>query len=505
MHNRAFIWILLIAGPCGLLLFGISDRGLVGPDEPRYASIAREMARSGDWVTPRLAGEPWFEKPALVYWLGGVFIRLGFDDDRATRLPVALISLAFLVFFYRRLKQHFGEAAAGYATLILATSAGWAAYGQIGTPDLPLAASFAAALLVLLPWVGDAGATNSGTTDSGARAAEDTSAGGFPLFGFFLGISVLAKGLVGPLLAALALLPVCWDRGPREVMRALAHPRTWAPFTAVVLPWYGLCYLANGSIFLEEFIWRHHVMRFFSSSLEHVQPFWFFAPVMLGALLPWTILLPIIFGKQLLRDRRFRFLLCSALSTVAVFSVSTNKLPGYILPALPALAACLGIGLARAEKLRLPLAISAMLPMLLVPLTTSLLPAALSHGIRRAWAGLQLPWGWGLAAVVLGGAVYWAASRNRRSLAVALAAAATFVSLISVKTATFPLIDQHAGTRSLWRQVQPRLEETCLGEVRRHVRYGLAYYSSDRLPPCSESPRMYQIAHDPPRMVRSSR
>ncbi len=505
MHKRAFIWVLLIVGACGLLLFGVSDRGLIGPDEPRYASIAREMARSGDWITPHLAGEPWFEKPALVYWLGAAFTRLGFDDDRATRLPVALISLAFLVFFYRRLNQHFGEAAAGYATLILATSAGWAAYGQIGTPDLPLAASFAAALLVLLPWVGDAGATNSGATDSAARAAQDASADGFPLFGFFLGISVLAKGLVGPLLAVLALLPLCWDRGPGAVMRALAHPRTWAPFAAVALPWYGLCYLANGSIFLEEFIWRHHVMRFFSPSLEHVQPFWFFAPVMLGALVPWTILLPMVFRKQLLRDRRFRFLLCSALSTVAVFSVSTNKLPGYILPALPALAACLGIGLARAENPRLPLAISAVLPMLLVPLTASLLPSALSHGIGRAWTGLQLPWGWGLAAVMLSGAVYWAASRNRRSLAVALTAAATFVSLICVKTATFPLIDESAGTRSLWRQVEPRLEETCLGEVRRHVQYGLAYYSSDRLPPCSESPRMYQIAHDPPRMVRSSR
>ena len=72
---------------------------MLGPDEPRYASVGREMARSGDWITPRLWGQPWFEKPALLYWMTGAAFRLGFSEDLAPRVPVALFSVAFLVFF----------------------------------------------------------------------------------------------------------------------------------------------------------------------------------------------------------------------------------------------------------------------------------------------------------------------------------------------------------------------------------------------------------------------
>src|SRR5215469_6869815 len=83
-----------------LYFFGLTAAGMIGPDEPRYASIGREMAHSGDWITPRLWGEPWFEKPALLYWIEGAAFRLGLNEDLAPRLPVALASVAFLIFFY---------------------------------------------------------------------------------------------------------------------------------------------------------------------------------------------------------------------------------------------------------------------------------------------------------------------------------------------------------------------------------------------------------------------
>ena len=262
----------LVASLCiYLLLFqGMSDRGLVGPDEPRYASIAREMWSSGDWTTPRLSGEPWFEKPALLYWLGAATASLGVHDDRATRLPVALLSAAFLLFFYQTLASQFGGAAARYATLVLATSAGWVAFSQVGGFDLPLAATLGAALLCLLPWV-----------ERSDRATRKR----LPVFGALLGVSMLAKGLVGPVLAFLALLGVALRRGLRPVARDLLHPRTWSPCAAVALPWYLLCYAANGSVFVDEFLWRHHVDRFFTGSLQHVEPFWYFLPVLLIGLL----------------------------------------------------------------------------------------------------------------------------------------------------------------------------------------------------------------------------
>ena len=79
--------------------FGLTATGVLGPDEPRYAAIGRTMAQAGDWVTPRLWGTPWFEKPPLLYWMTGVATRLGLGMELAPRLPVALTSVVFLVFF----------------------------------------------------------------------------------------------------------------------------------------------------------------------------------------------------------------------------------------------------------------------------------------------------------------------------------------------------------------------------------------------------------------------
>ena len=101
--------------------------GMIDPDEPRYASIGREMAASGDWITPRLWGNEWFEKPALLYWMVAVGTRLGLRGELAARLPIAAMSLGFAVFFYFRTRRLFGELPARFATVVLATSAGWVA------------------------------------------------------------------------------------------------------------------------------------------------------------------------------------------------------------------------------------------------------------------------------------------------------------------------------------------------------------------------------------------
>src|SRR5215831_8256556 len=125
-----------------LYLFRLTGIGLIGPDEPRYAAIGREMARSGDWVTPRLWGEPWFEKPALLYWMTGAAFRFGLGEDAAPRMPVAIVSVTFLVLFFFLLRRQFGERPAIFATVILGTSAGWISLSQAGVVDIPLAASF---------------------------------------------------------------------------------------------------------------------------------------------------------------------------------------------------------------------------------------------------------------------------------------------------------------------------------------------------------------------------
>ncbi|MGB9606551.1 MAG: ArnT family glycosyltransferase, partial [Bryobacteraceae bacterium] len=161
-----------------LYLTALDAAGLLGPDEPRYAWIAREMARTGDWVTPKLWGQPWFEKPPLTYWMMALAFRCGLGDDLAPRLPVALASLLFLASYRHALAREFGPRAATFATLILGTSAGWLAYSRIGVTDIPLAVTFSGAMLAALPWL--------------ARGDRRL----LPLAAALLGLAVLAKGLV---------------------------------------------------------------------------------------------------------------------------------------------------------------------------------------------------------------------------------------------------------------------------------------------------------------------
>ena len=374
-------WLAAVVAAYGLYVHSMSERGFVEPDEPRYASVAREMAVSGDWVTPRLAGEPWFEKPALLYWMGAAAAHLGVDDDRATRWPVALLSIVFLLYFYRTLTQAFGGPAGAYAAMILATTVGWTAFSQAGTFDLPLAATLGMALLALLPWI---------------DRPDDNHRRGHLIFGAFLGLSVLAKGLVGPVLAVLALLPLLWDTDFRARASALIRPPVLAVFALISVPWYALCFFANGSVFVEEFIWKHHVVRFVSGSLQHVQPFWFFVPVLIAGLLPWTPLLGLLHRLDLRDDRRLRFLAAWALTAFVFFSLSTNKLPGYILPLLPPVAALMGIALARVARPATALAASALF-LVLIPVGAKLLPEALAHGgdpARLAPTGCLVDLGW---------------------------------------------------------------------------------------------------------------
>ena len=138
---------------------------------------------------------------------------------------------------------------------------------------------------------------------------------------------------------------------------------------------------------MEEFIVRHHWDRFVSPALQHEQPIWFFAPVLLGFMLPWT---PLLFGLRrdtLWSEPLSRFLCAWTVLPLVFFSVSVNKLPAYILPVLPPLAILVAVQW-RDRPRRGYLCASAG-TLLLVPLAGALLPAGLADGITRAWAGLS--------------------------------------------------------------------------------------------------------------------
>jgi len=466
-----------LAVPLAYLLYfyGLGSTGVLGPDEPRYASIGREMARSGDWITPRLWGEPWFEKPALLYWMTGAAFRVGIGPDLAPRLPVALLAVGFLAFLWWILNREYSGRVAWLGVLILGTTVGWQGMGQAGVADLPLAATFGGAMLLALPWV----------------ARDDTRY--LPAAAALLGLAVLAKG---PLPMVLAL-PVAL-RGRR--LRDLARIRVIVPFLAVSLPWYLLCYLKNGNVFLKVFLVRHNLQRFTSSeTILHGQPWWFYLPVLLAGLIPWAPLLALPARRATVRDPRKAFLLAWVVWGLVFFSIAANKLPAYILPLLPACAVLMALGLDELAGARPWLAACALL-LVAFPLAAPLLASALEMGLSRAIRPV-----FGIACLApLGAAalVWFLESRGRRLAAAACLAAGVAAGAVYVKDSAAPALERMPSPRALWRQVAPHAADVCLDHVNRNWEYGLNYYAGAALPECSEHPAPWQVRQAPGRFPR---
>jgi 4-amino-4-deoxy-L-arabinose transferase-like glycosyltransferase len=464
-----------------LYLYDLTGAGVLSADEPRYASIARQMAMSGDWVTPRLWHEPeydrlepWFEKPALIYWMTAAGFKLGLNADWAPRLPVALVSIAFLIAFGWILAGEFGRRAAWFSTVVLATSAGWLGFSHVAVPDVPMTASFTLAMVLCFRWL-----------TGKASIARLTWAAAL------IGVAVFAKGLVPLALSA----PLVW-MGRRRLLELL-QPRYVAVFLAVAAPWYVACAAVNGKAFLVKFFIDHHVGRYTTNALLHEQPWWFYLPVIVGAAFPWIPALPAILRR--FDDPRRRLLFLWIGWGLLFFSLSTNKLPGYMLPLLPPLAILIGLAL---DELRnaLPVLIAMALLMAVIPALVTVLPQALAHGLSRSdWPAPD--WTWAIPVVAIA-PVWYLERHGKRSLAIDILALLLAGGVVVLKTSAFPAIDANVSARPLWKQIEPVRDQVCVVEpLQRHWRYGLNYYSVKPLPDCEVEPRPMRVEHaqgDPP-------
>ena len=463
-----------------LFFYGLTRTGLIGPDEPRYASIGREMARSGDWVTPRLWGEPWFEKPPLLYWMTAAGNLAGLGPDLAGRLPVALLSVAFLWLYYWCQKAEFGRRAAVFGTMVLATSAAWVAFSRVGVTDLPMAALFSAAMLLGLRWL-----------STGKR-------GLLALAAFFLALAVLAKGLV-PLALS---LPLFW--AGRKRLKDWRHLLPFAIFFATAAPWYILCTLRNGPVFLAEFFGRHHFDRFSSGIGLHGQPFWYYLPVLVAGLFPWSPTLFALIRKGFYSQPGRQFLMLWLVFGLVLFSASAGKLPGYLLPLYPALAGLLGVALDQMKNARWVLAASG-LALTLIPVIGNVLPGALADGLTRT----GIAGGWDLriaiACAALGACLWWLEKSGRRGAAMAVLCAASVAGVFRLSITALPEVDRQVSARPLWREVAAETTGVCVDDIHRNWRYGLNYYSVTPLPECGTSwwpLRIEQAPGSPPVVKR---
>jgi 4-amino-4-deoxy-L-arabinose transferase-like glycosyltransferase len=430
-------------------LFKLGSVGFLGPDEPRYASIGREMAISHDFVTPRLDGQPWFEKPPLLYWMTAAGTILGLHDEWAARLPVELLSILFLIFFFNVLSREFSPRIATYASIILATSTGWIAYSFVAVTDLAMSVLLSAALLI---------------------AMFDTRRNSGYIAGALLGLSILAKGFVPLILFA-----------PLFLIVRRRRLTTMAGAILVAAPWYLLCFERNGYVFWEDFFWRQQFERFFTPLLQHVQPMWFYIPILLAALFPWTILAGVLFRRKTYDDVRIRFLAGWLIYGLVFFSVARNKLPGYVLPLLPALTIVLAVGLSRAGVFeKWWIAICALM-LVALPMIAAALPQALLEGLSKA----PLIWIPGLPFLALAPVVWYLAWREKPILAVLAIGLAVVVGITYLKRTTFPVLDQRVSVRGFWRDHSEEVQRSCTAPfIKRDWLYGLNYYAGRPMPTC---------------------
>lgn len=365
--------------------------GFLGPDEPRYAWIARDMMETHDWVTPRLYGRPWFEKPPLFYWSAGLCFKLFGVSEAAARLPSAISALLASLALAWLAKRLYGAETARWLLLLLPTTVGTIGFSHAAATDMPFSAMFTIAMVC-------AAAALGLTRDENTPILPRTPWLALVLFGLFLGLAALAKGPAAiALCGGAALFWTLATKRWRDTLHLL-HPVAIASFCATALPWYIRCARRNPDFF-HVFIIEHNFKRYLTPEFQHIQPFWFYLPVVLVALLPWTALF--LWSSVHEAVRLFRagyarestwFLIGWAGFCFLFFSISRSKLPGYILPALPALVLHLAHSLTAVAEiprwlLRLALWLFSLL--LLLPLTfVGLLAQHVSHGNKRFIIGV---------------------------------------------------------------------------------------------------------------------
>ncbi|HEU4725487.1 MAG TPA: glycosyltransferase family 39 protein [Candidatus Eisenbacteria bacterium] len=359
---------------CGLF-------GLFEPTETRYAEIAREMLRSGDWLVPRLNGITHFHKPPVAYWGAAAGMSVAGANEWGARLFGALAAGFILWGAVRLARRLEGAAAAAIAPVLLASTALFVALSRQLATDLPLTAC------VVGFWVAYLDARDRG----GSRS--------WPLFAA-LALGFMTKGPVVFLHTLLPLLGAGFLARGARVWTPLRSAGGWAFFALLALPWYLIVVFRHEGLFtffVADQIWA----RYATTVHGRAGPWYYFAGVLAAGALPWTIAAVAELTRRArgtlaaLREREpipfeTALLLSWAILPTAFFSTSGSKLPAYVLPETVPIAILVGAALARSPR---AFGWSAALPLLALAAATEWFgPAALAKAVGATMtASLALP------------------------------------------------------------------------------------------------------------------
>lgn len=335
--QRLMFWLLIALAWFATLAW----RPLLEPDEGRYAEIPREMWVSGDWVTPRLDGVKYFEKPALQYWATAAMYSLFGVREWTSRFWPCALAFLCIPLTYAFARQLYGSTAvAGAAAAALALNPYFVIVGQLNLLDSALTFFLVAAMFAFL---------RARNVEVGSKAERRWML----VTSLALALAVLSKGVVALALAGATLfIHMAVTREVRP-LRQWHLSATVPLFLVVTVPWFAAVSLRNPE-FLRFFFIHEHLDRYLTNEADRVAPWWFFLPFVLLAVLPWI--------RQAVSAMRAAvshstpvgsFLLIWCAVVLAFFSISHSKLPPYVMPMMPALAVLLAPRIAeRPESIR---------------------------------------------------------------------------------------------------------------------------------------------------------
>jgi 4-amino-4-deoxy-L-arabinose transferase-like glycosyltransferase len=364
--SRAVLTLILLA--CLTFLAGLGRQAITDSDEGYYAEAAREMVESGDWLTPHYNYEYRWEKPVLYYWLAAATYLVGGASESAARFWSALAGIGLVLLTWsiarsvrNQVPRSIGEPDKGRPTwrsdettsawlagAIAATSFGYFAEARLALPDLLLAF-----------WI-------NLTIWAALRAGETGRVTWWILAGVGAGLGLLTKGPVALVLPAIVILPCWWLARARSRVSVRGIAVAIGVCLVVGVPWYVAMWLVHGTHYLRVFFLENNVQRFATEQYNGPRPIWFYIPMVLGGLIPWSAYLVTFVvasvvdlwrGPLQVREasltrlappakeaRRASWadvdwpLVLWAVMPLLFYTASVGKQPRYILPVLPPLA-----------------------------------------------------------------------------------------------------------------------------------------------------------------------
>ena len=490
LSNRLEPWAIpgLIVAFVLFYLVPLMTHGLWIPDETRYAQISQSMLQSGNWVTPHFMGLRYFEKPIAGYWLIAIGQAVFGDNLFGVRIASALTTGLCVWLAWLLASRLWNDPRKSFASALLLMSFGLVA-GEAGYANLDPQFAFWVNLSLVALWF--------------AFTAQSQRARlwAWSVLGVACGIGFMTKGFLAWLLPVLIGVPFAlWQRRIKEML--CYGPLAIILAIAVCLPW-ALMIHHQEPDFWQFFFWNEHIRRFSASDAQHIQPWWFYLPLLLAASLPWATLLPaaLLDAWKQKRQPGIAFLLLWLLLPLAMFSLSKGKLPTYILPCLLPLALLMGHALmswidqGRSTVIRLNgllnalLAVAGLTGLIYLQVTR---PVYASTEMFSLSLGLIVLMGWLLANALqaMRPLQLWAAPALGMGLLVALLPAAMPASVVNSKmpdqfiaehvqelSQARTLLSNELGSAAAlsWRLNRP---DVTLYDTEGELKYGLGYADS---------------------------